>query len=262
MYPKLFSFLCVSRSKQQSTHQCYVLAVHDVTESVLVQGDCGSSARPHIKDRQSLKSLPLLSQWLKSLLRGRANIVRKNHRAWGVLELHGTHRVAQWAKLGFSEILKLVVRVVTTCLTKSVWGRCGWWQCIIMSRLLISNFRRVLNIVCCLYSFTVHVAIIHYVKPNSCTVFKNTLKHNHSSKTLECLCPLCYPTCFGQYPWPFSEVVPVAMLPSVLWSSSQLYLSMWLYFLFMLLSFVRPSCRFCTRTHDNNINRKYSLMPR
>jgi hypothetical protein len=46
MYPKLLSFLYVSRSKQQSTHQCYILAVHDVTESVLVRGDCRSSARP------------------------------------------------------------------------------------------------------------------------------------------------------------------------------------------------------------------------
>ena len=51
MYPKLLSCLYVSRSKQQSTHQCHILAVHDVTESVLVQGDCRSSARHRIKNR-------------------------------------------------------------------------------------------------------------------------------------------------------------------------------------------------------------------
>jgi hypothetical protein len=32
MNRKLLSFLYVSRSKQQSTHQCYILAVHDVTQ--------------------------------------------------------------------------------------------------------------------------------------------------------------------------------------------------------------------------------------
>jgi len=46
MKPQLLSFLYVSRSKQQSTHQCYILAVRDVTDSVLVRGDCCSSARP------------------------------------------------------------------------------------------------------------------------------------------------------------------------------------------------------------------------
>ena len=50
MYPKLLSFLSVSLSKQQSTDQCHLRAVHAVTESVLVQGDCRSSTRPRIKN--------------------------------------------------------------------------------------------------------------------------------------------------------------------------------------------------------------------
>jgi len=49
MFPKLLSVLYVSRSKQQNTHQRCILAVHGVNESVLVQGDCRSSARPDIK---------------------------------------------------------------------------------------------------------------------------------------------------------------------------------------------------------------------
>jgi hypothetical protein len=67
--PKTSSFLYVSRSKQHSPCQCYILVVHDVTGSVLVRGDCRSSARPLIKNRQRLKSLPRLSQRLKSLVR-------------------------------------------------------------------------------------------------------------------------------------------------------------------------------------------------
>ena len=50
-YTKLLSFLYVSLSKQQSTHQSNILAVHDVTEPVLVRGDCRSSARPRIENR-------------------------------------------------------------------------------------------------------------------------------------------------------------------------------------------------------------------
>ena len=84
------SFLYVSRSKQQSTHQSYILAVYDVTESVLGQGDGRFSARPYTKkNRQRLKSLPGLSQRLNLTLHGRLKGVRKNHRAWSVLELHG-----------------------------------------------------------------------------------------------------------------------------------------------------------------------------
>jgi hypothetical protein len=44
-----FSFLYFSLSKQQSTHQCYIRAVHIITESV--QGDCFSKARPRIKNK-------------------------------------------------------------------------------------------------------------------------------------------------------------------------------------------------------------------
>jgi len=73
MYPQLISFLYISLSKQQSTPQCYILAVHDVTESVLVRGDCRSSARHGKKNLQRLKSLLRLSQRLKSLVRGHPN---------------------------------------------------------------------------------------------------------------------------------------------------------------------------------------------
>jgi len=45
MYPTLLSFLYFSLSKQQSTHQCYILAVHPVTESVPVRGDCRGLAK-------------------------------------------------------------------------------------------------------------------------------------------------------------------------------------------------------------------------
>jgi hypothetical protein len=67
----LLCFLYVSRSKQQSTHQCYSLAAHDLTKSVPVRTDCRCSARPRIKNRQRLKSLPRLLQRLKSLVRRR-----------------------------------------------------------------------------------------------------------------------------------------------------------------------------------------------
>jgi len=68
MYSKLLSFLYLSRSEQQSTHQCYI---HDVTESVFVREDCLSNARPRIKNRQRLESLRRLSHRLKSLVRCR-----------------------------------------------------------------------------------------------------------------------------------------------------------------------------------------------
>src|SRR5215475_12021011 len=43
----------------------------------------------------------------------------------------------------------------------------------------------------------------------------------------------------------FRCIVPVAMLLSALLSSSQLYLGMWLYFLFVLLSCVPSCCSSC-----------------
>src|SRR5215475_8236488 len=47
----------------------------------------------------------------------------------------------------------------------------------------------------------------------------------------------------------FRGIVPVAMLLSALLSSSQLYLGMWLYFLFVLLSCVPPRCSRSGRVH-------------
>jgi hypothetical protein len=73
MHPKLLSFFYVSRLKEQSTHQYYILAVHDVTLSV--QGDCRSSAWPHINNHQHLILLLLLLQQLKSLTCSQPNAV-------------------------------------------------------------------------------------------------------------------------------------------------------------------------------------------
>jgi hypothetical protein len=47
MYPKLFSVLYFTRSQQQSTHQCCIRAVRDITESV--RGNCHCKARPREK---------------------------------------------------------------------------------------------------------------------------------------------------------------------------------------------------------------------
>jgi hypothetical protein len=55
-----FLFFYISCLKEQCTHQCYILAVHDITVSV--RGDCRSSASPH----QHLIVLLLLSRELKS----------------------------------------------------------------------------------------------------------------------------------------------------------------------------------------------------
>jgi hypothetical protein len=54
---KTSSFSYISRAKQQRTHQCHILAIQDVIESVLVRGDVGSSAQSRIKSRQRLNSL-------------------------------------------------------------------------------------------------------------------------------------------------------------------------------------------------------------
>jgi len=70
MYPKLLSFLYVSLSKQERTNQRYILAVHDVIESV--RGD-SLYERPRVTNCQRLKSLLQLSQRLKSLVRGHPN---------------------------------------------------------------------------------------------------------------------------------------------------------------------------------------------
>jgi len=48
--PTLFSFFSISRPQLQSSHQCFKLAAHDVTESV--HRDCRSLERSHIKNRQ------------------------------------------------------------------------------------------------------------------------------------------------------------------------------------------------------------------
>lgn len=71
MYQNFFLFF-TSRVRSYKAHTSvttYILAVHDVTELALALGDCRSSARPSIENRQLLKSLPRWSQRLKSLLR-------------------------------------------------------------------------------------------------------------------------------------------------------------------------------------------------
>jgi len=50
----------------------------------------------------------------------------------------------------------------------------------------------------CLYSFTVHVVIVHSLKnPTHALCFKIHTKTQSLFKTLECLRLLCHPTCFG-----------------------------------------------------------------
>jgi len=60
--PTLFSFFSFLRPKKQSTQQCCIFAVRDVTESV--RRDCRSGAQSHIKNHHPLTSLLLLSQRL------------------------------------------------------------------------------------------------------------------------------------------------------------------------------------------------------
>jgi len=49
-----------------------------------------------------------------------------------------------------------------------------------------------------LYSFTVHIVIVHCLKTQLMHhALKYTLKTQSLFKTLECLRLLCHPTCFG-----------------------------------------------------------------
>ena len=60
--------------------------------------------------------------------------------------------------------------------------------------LVVQNAKRIHR----LYSFTVHVAIVHCLKPQLMHyALKYTLKAQSPFKTSECLRLLCHPTCFS-----------------------------------------------------------------
>ena len=124
-----------------------------------------------------------------------------------------------------------------------------------------------------LYSFTVHVVIVHCLKTQlmHCAL-KYALKHNHSLKHWN-VC-VCYVTLHV-------SVIHLTIFRGCslynaafrLVASSQFYLGMWLYLLSVLLSCLPLCCRSCCSCltqqdrqqrgiHDNNTDRRYSHIPK